>query len=197
MVDNFDIIKPLLTFDNEYEFYFLQVLQRKKDHKDGQLLKSNNNSRLIKAYYIYSQEQLDKYKDEIISLCQLFNARAGIGLNKRDARVISLEALSLLAMNIKTNHIKQLGSLYNTVCGQHFVGKDKCWILDVDEKDFNISTMRYFLEQQKPEGEKLLAVIPSKNGWHVITKPFDPRDFAVLYPEVEIHKNNPTNLYIP
>ena len=32
MKDNFDIIKPLLKFRSEDDFYFLQILQRKKDH---------------------------------------------------------------------------------------------------------------------------------------------------------------------
>lgn len=197
MIDNFEIIKPLLSFDNENEFYFLQIIQRKKDNKTQTVLGTSNNSRLIKAYYIYSIEQLDKYKNEIVSLCELFNARAGIGLNKRDARMISLEMMSLLAFNIKNNHFSQLGALYNTTCGQHFVSKDKCWILDIDNKDFNINLITDVIHDLNPIGNKLLAIIPSKNGFHAITKPFDLRDFGVLYPEIEIHKNNPTNLYIP
>lgn len=199
MVNNFEIIKPLLKFDNEYEFYFLQVIQRKKDHKDGQLLKSNNNSRLIKAYYIYSIEQLEKYETEIVNLCHIFNARAGIGLNKRNAKSISLEMLSLLAQNIKSDHFKQLGSLYNTVCGHHFEGKDKCWILDLDGhySEHYMEILQDTLCACPPEGNKIIAVVPSKNGCHVITKPFDVRTFTILYPEIEIHKNNPTNLYIP
>ena len=61
MIDNFNQISGLLKFDNENEFYFLQIIQRKKDHKEGQILGSDNSSRLIRAYYIYSVEQLNKY----------------------------------------------------------------------------------------------------------------------------------------
>lgn len=198
MVDNFEIIKPILKFDNEHEFYFLQIIQRKKDHKEGNILGTSNNSRLIRAYYIYSVEQLDKYKPEIISLCDLFGARAGIGLNKRNAQTLSLEMLSLLAQNIKSNHFKQLGSLYNTICGQHFVNKDKNWILDIDgENEFTAGHLRTFLEFQEPKGDKVLAKVPSRNGYHLIVKPFDVRNFSEAFKTIEIHKNNPTNLYIP
>jgi len=34
MIDNFKQIESLLKFDNEYQFYFLQIIQRKKDFKE-------------------------------------------------------------------------------------------------------------------------------------------------------------------
>ena len=34
MVDNFELIKPLLHFPNHGDFYFLQLLLRKKDGLD-------------------------------------------------------------------------------------------------------------------------------------------------------------------
>lgn len=204
MVDNIDKIKPLLKFSDEHDFYFLQVIQRKKDHKNNPSpLGTSNNSRLIKAYYIYSIEQLDKYYDEIKELCKLFDARAGIALNKRNARSISLEMLSLLATNIKNHHYSQLGALYNTVCGQFKSNEDKTWILDVDQEQaerIDERDLRLYLNSQQPIGEeKVIVTIPSRNGYHVITKPFDPRSFSNEYRfrGIQIHKNNPTNLFIP
>ena len=35
MINNFNLIKPLLDFNSEDDFYFLQILQRKKDHPKG------------------------------------------------------------------------------------------------------------------------------------------------------------------
>lgn len=202
MIDNFEQIKGLLKFDTEEDFYFLQVIQRKKDHKtpsEFTKVGSNNSSRLIKAYYIYSVESLDKYKHEIVELCKLFGARAGISLNRRNNRVIALEMLAHLATNIKNNHFGAVAALYNTVCGQHHSDKDKVWILDVDhQNNREINEMINYIDRNTlPEGNKFISMIPSKSGYHVITKPFDPREFGTLYPEVEIHKNNPTNLYIP
>jgi len=34
MIDNFEQIKKLLTFETEDDFYFGQILQRKKEHPE-------------------------------------------------------------------------------------------------------------------------------------------------------------------
>jgi hypothetical protein len=198
MVDNFEQIKSLLKFDNENEFYFLQIIQRKKDHKDSNFkLGISNNNRLIKAYYIFEVEQIDKYKTEIITLCETFNARAGICLNRRNSRKLSLEMMKLLADNISNNHFNQLGGLWNTVCGQYNHDTDKNLIIDIDDKNYDDYELLKFINNQQPVGKKLVSTIESKNGFHLIVKPFDLRTFSELFPLFEIHKNNPTILYIP
>jgi len=53
------------------------------------------------------------------------------------------------------------------------------------------------IERIKPIGNKLIDIIPSKNGYHVITSPFDVSEFSKSFPNIDIHKDNPTNLYIP
>lgn len=201
MINNFEQIKELLKFDNENEFYFLQILQRKKDMKniDVHLTGSNNNSRLIKAYYIYSIEQLNKQEQEIIQLCNLFGARASINLNRRNAYQMSLEMMALLATNIKCNHFTQLHRLYNTICGQHHSEKDKYWIVDIDHKNRReINDVLCFIEQEcQPIGNKFISLVESKSGFHLITTAFNTKQFSDKYSELEIHKNNPTNLWIP
>lgn len=97
MVDNFNLIRALLDLPEKrtevaQDFYFVQVLQRKKDHKEeNKRLGRNNNARLVKAYYIYSLEQFDEYKDEMIALAGMFNARVGINLNRRNSKKLALE----------------------------------------------------------------------------------------------------------
>ena len=46
-IDNLEILKPFLRFDDPNDFYYLQILQRKKENPQ---LGSNN--RVIKNYYI-------------------------------------------------------------------------------------------------------------------------------------------------
>jgi hypothetical protein len=41
------------------------------------------------------------------------------------------------------------------------------------------------------------AVIPTKNGYHLITERFDVKEFAEKYPDIDIQKKNPTLLYYP
>ena len=47
IVDNFEQIRGLLKFDSDDDFYFVELLQRKKDNPDF-----GSNNRLIKYYYI-------------------------------------------------------------------------------------------------------------------------------------------------
>lgn len=200
MIDNFELIKPLLKFDNEDEFYFLQVIQRKKDRKDVELdvkyVGSNNHSRLIKAYYIYSVEQLEKYKPEIIALCEMFKARAGINLNRRNNKDMAFDINILLAECMKQGDFHGLSKLYNTVCGQA-KGKDKTWLIDIDIKDeLYLRQISSDIAMLEPFGDKVIETIPSKSGFHLITRSFNSKDFGKIYPDVEIHRNNPTNLYI-
>lgn len=201
MIDNFDLIKSLLCFDNEDEFYFIQVIQRKKDRKDVELdvkyVGSNNHSRLIKAYYIYSVEQLERYKPEIIALCEMFKARAGICINRRNQKDVALEMLELLARDIRIGNYSCVSKIYNSVCGA-VKGKDKTWLIDIDTKDEDfIKEIESSLVDINPIGSKLFAQIPSKNGCHLITRPFNRKVFGEKYPNIEIHTNNPTNLFIP
>lgn len=191
MVNNFDQIKQLLKFENENEFYFIQILQRKKENPE-----LGRNNRLVKAYYIYSIEKLEKYKEEIIKMCEVFNARAYIHLNRRNSKQVGFEMLELLATNLKLNQTDFLGNLYNSVCGHHHSDKDKTWIIDIDEEDpilvEAIETATYNIE---PIGNKIIAWVPTKNGLHLITKPFNSKVFGEKYPEIDLHKNNPSILF--
>ena len=192
MIDNFEQISKLLKFEDENEFYFIQVLQRNKENRE---LGSNN--RLVKAYYIYSLEQLEKYKNEMISLCQTFNARLYIHLNRRNARMIALEMMEDLAHSIKSNQF-HLSKIYSSVCGRHHSKKDKTWILDVDEEQISVLMLAFIeIECHPLNTPKEIDRIKTKNGWHIITKPFNTLKFCTKYPEVEIHKNNPSVLFIP
>lgn len=95
---------------------------------------------------------------------------------------------------------KSVRTAYNTCCGIHNANEDKLWLLDFDYKPTNPDwyiNIKGEIYGYNPIGEKVLEFIPTKNGIHVITNPFDSRIFKEKYPDVEIHKNNPVNLYIP
>lgn len=115
MINNFKQVKDLLEFRSEDDFYFLQILQRKKDHKVGKVNGTNNNSRLIKAYYVKSLEHLEFIEPEIIQLCVIFNARAGINLNRRSFKKMQLQHLKKITDQLlNRTHI-----LWNT--GENFI----------------------------------------------------------------------------
>lgn len=74
-INNFKIISDQFIFNNKNDFYYVQLIKRKKD---GHNINGNNRTRLIKSYCIKSKEDLLKREDEIIKLSNLFDARAYI-----------------------------------------------------------------------------------------------------------------------
>ena len=198
MVDNFDVIAPLLDFSDDNYFYFVQILQRKKDNKPGLINGANNNSRLIKAYYINSLEKYEFYKTEIIEISKLFNARAGIDLNRKHYEKMCLQHVKKIVDQILNSEFRKAHKAYNHVLGSFNHEKNKRWILDIDDINMDTTEMMHFINHEcQPLGDKYVATIPSKNGYHIIVKPFDLSRFGTSFPGIDIHKNNPTNLFIP
>jgi hypothetical protein len=193
MTDNFDKIASILKFDSEDDFYYLQILQRKKENKE-----LGSNSRVIRNYYINSVDHLMKRKEEIVRLCEVFNARASIRLNRRSYSKVAFKAMQNLANTMSNREYKFVGKSYDRACGQCHNDPDKTWILDIDGRHdaYFTDDITHFIGLREPIGDKFIAEIPSKNGVHLIVKPFNLTDFKEFYPDVEIHKDNPTNLYI-
>jgi len=198
MTDNFTNIRGLLKFEKDY-FYFIQIIQRKKENAE---LGSNN--RIIRSYNIDSLEKFDKNIDEIITLCNTFNARAYIHMNRRRWSKIALECLRHNAELIANEQYEGIKSSLETVIGRNNgESKDnKTWIIDIDIDDFSITQkIEKLIDSIEPIGSKLLYTIPTKNGFHMITKPFNSAEFN-KYMQLQgdapdIHKDNPTILYIP
>lgn len=45
-------------------------------------------------------------------------------------------------------------------------------------------------------GYKILDILETKNGFHIITNPFNLKLFKDIFPEIDVHKSSPTILYI-
>jgi hypothetical protein len=199
VIDNLELIKPLLNFDKEGDFYMLYVFKRKKDQPEGE--KDNPQSvRTIKTYCIKSIEHLEKRYDEIKQLCEMFKARAYIHVQKQNHRDVSLNMMVELAQRIQNGQHNQNG-LFDSVVGQ-IKTQEKRWIVDVDMKDENVlMRIMKLVNKCRPEGNKIYATIPTKNGYHLITGRFDVMEFnkiMSLQGDVpDIQKKNPTLLYLP
>ena len=194
MINNFEQIKSLLKFEDDY-FYFIQIIQRKKE-----IPELGSNNRIIRSYMISSLEKLEKNEAEIIQMCQMFNARAYIHLNRRKWNRIALECLRHNAELIANGQHDGIKSSLETVVGRHNCEPkgEKTWIVDIDTK-----LPQYTMQVEgdiniiEPEGLKVKSILPTKNGYHLITSPFNSQIFKEKYPEIDIHKDNPTILYIP
>lgn len=203
-VNNFEQIRNLLEWRSDDDFYFLQILQRKKDFKEGQKINgTNNNSRLVKAYYIKSKEHFDFVEKEVIQLCEVFNARAGINLNRRSFHKTALHHLKKVTVQLINQDYSKAYKAYSSVAGTYNNETDKRWIIDLDGEDedsfdfiHNVDDTLIHLMPNAGES-KIIARIPSKNGSHLITSPFNRAGFSIEYPNLDVHVNNPTNIFIP
>ncbi len=195
MIDNIELIKDLLNFEDEGDFYMLYVFKRKKDQPEGE--RDNHQSvRTIKTYCIESVEYLEKRYDEIKQLCEMFKARAYVHVQKQNHKDISLEMMMSLAERIKNGQSNQKG-LFDSVVGQ-IKTREKRWIVDIDTKDENyLLNVRRVINSCKPEGNKIYKTVPTKNGYHLITDRFDVMEFMKVFPDVDIQKKNPSLLFLP
>jgi hypothetical protein len=195
MIDNLEIIKPLLNFEEKGDFYMLYVFKRKKDQPENE--RDNHQSvRTIKTYCIDSIDHLERRYDEVKQLCEMFKARAYIHIQKQNHKDVSLDMLSNLAERIK-NGVQNQKGLFDSVVGQ-IKTQEKRWIVDIDTKDFKtLVEVGDFIDNLRPIGNKVITTIPTKNGFHLITERFDVKSFSDRYPEIDIQKKNPTLLYYP
>ena len=195
MIDNIELIKPLLNFSDPEDFYMLYVLKRKKDQPEGE--RDNHQSvRTIKSYCIGSIEHLEKRYEEIKQLCEMFKARAYIHVQKQNHKDVSLNMLAILAERIRDGANKQQG-LFDSVVGQ-IKTQEKRWVCDIDVKDLEfVNEVAKFVNSLRPEGPKCDALIPTKNGYHLITGRFDTKTFSEKYPEIDVQKKNPSLLFLP
>ena len=199
MINNIELIKPLLNFKSKGDFYMLYVFKRKKDQPASE--RDNHQSvRTIKTYCIESIDHLERRWDEIIQMCELFKARAYIHVQKQNHRDVSLNMMVALAQRIQDDNTNQKG-LFDSVVGQ-IKTQEKRWIVDIDTKDdITIHRAVHIIDGLRPEGNKIITVIPTKNGYHLITNRFDVLEFSKKmseYGEVpDIQKKNPTLLYYP
>lgn len=199
MLDNLDLIKPLLQFEEPGDFYMLYVFKRKKDQPEGE--RDNHQSvRTIKTYCIESQDHLMRRYDEIKQLCEMFMARAYIHVAKQNHRDVSLNMMVELATKIQNGSHNQKG-LFDSVVGQ-IKTQEKRWIVDIDTKDeVFVHRAAHIIDDIRPVGQKIISCIPTKNGYHLITTRFDVLAFQQRMSEFgevpDIQKKNPTLLYLP
>lgn len=198
MIDNFEQVKSLLTFPDDDIYYHLQILRRGKDHPE---LPSAN--RMIKAYFICSLEGLDYVEDEIKKLCEFFQARAYINLAPKSIKKTTMLQLKYLAQRAYEGDFKKIWKSWNTCAGE-IKGEEARWVVDVDDVNTDIEKLDECLKHIQPYDysprdwgvpSKIITKIPTKSGYHLITKPFNLQQFKEKYPDIDVHKNNPTLLY--
>lgn len=196
MINNFEQIAGLLNFESDDDFYFIEILKRKKDNNE-----MTKSEKMIDVYEINSIAELENHKPFIIDKCKSNNARAYIHLNKRSRKKIALEMLRELASRVADNNYK-VNNLYHSTMGKYHSDKQKTWIIDLDGEQVNLKDaildeIREFLKQVHKTEFVTVAfnVIPTRNGIHLIVQPFNPNILKQKFKDVVIFKDAPTLLF--
>lgn len=200
IVDNFNVFKKIINTLNDDEFYFVQILIRGKDGHTEPGINGNNKNRLIKFYTIKSAEHLEKVENEIKSICNAVNARAYIHPTKRSFKAVSKECLKATVEMFLSENNMGLKGAYSTACGKSYITSDKKFVIDLDDENASQEKIKEIVDYITNECEplshnKLCYRVDTAHGMHLITTPFNTAKFYQKFPDIDVHKNNPTLLY--
>jgi hypothetical protein len=203
-MNNLEIISPLLNFNDPDKFYFIQIYKRRKDNPD-----MDKDMIVLENYSISTSEQLDKAFPRLKKICDDNNARAYIRLNRRSHKKVALNMMVRLAKMIESEQYN-VKNIYWSVSGEFQAEEDKTWLLDIDWIDYegdrgieNLKILESRISDLQSEAGKipLLTKIPSKNGYHIICRPFNVSKLKILINDlgarIDHHKDNPCILYCP
>lgn len=212
MVDNFDLIRNWMLNKQldwkDGDCYYVQLLRRQSDDPmtngvPDPNYHGNMHSRSIKDYFIPSIEYFDRKRDEIKKMCDTFNVRAYIRLNKRNYQQMAFNAAKhIMEQACSGQTFNNPFTLIASAAGTaNAAGKDKTWICDLDAeyvpytkdiKDMicscepHATNVKLFtpplLNKTREDALKCYQnieffTVPTKHGVHIVCKPFNTADF--------------------
>lgn len=192
-VDNWKFLRDKLDFSDSSKFYMVQLQQRKKDDETFPA-----NNRTVKTYFIGSIEEYDALEPEIKRLSDETNSRVYIRLNRRSYEDVALEVNKDLAQILKDKNFQHLKNLVPSSAGKVCSEEKRTWIVDLDDiSNENKEAIMALIDSIEPylEDTKIQFKVPTLHGEHLITTPFNVSAFKWEFPDIDVHKDNPTLLY--
>ena len=217
MTDNFLSYKDYIKNCNELSMsfpsnddsrfcYVIELIRRGKDHPE--LPAANYH---FKNYYIFSLEQLNKYEEEIKTLCKTFGFRAYASVNYKDLQQVMLDTNAEMARRIALNDFKRPHAIFESCLGKNTPKASGRFIVDIDNIDINtkegaeeLHSVKEVINSCKSEyfesRQIIVKVFLTRSGLHIITRPFNLAEFrekckAKGLPEYDVKKNHVTLLY--
>lgn len=129
LINNLELIAPLLPKDNPEVLCHMQIVCRAKDHKDEKV-----KERTIKTYFIKDEEHLRKVMPEVILLCEHYGARSYINVSPKSFEKLQKLMLVKLASLICEGNIQNPRKTLNSAAGA-LTSRNPVWIVDVDNME--------------------------------------------------------------
>ena len=207
MTDNFAKFKPFMQLPEEEggdAYYTIELVRRGKDCPD--LPAANYH---FKNYYIDTMQKYERVQDEIRLLCKTLRLRAYISVNRKSFRRVIMNTIAEMAGRMAQNDFRRPYAVFESCSGKDLSPDDRWFIVDVDEDAFNVIDGEFLWErvvrivnQCSPEGGKVVLMLRTKSGMHIIARPFNRIQFGAMCkadPAIghvfDIQKNHLTLLY--
>lgn len=212
MTDNFKNYEKLihlnggLPADNEKgtldKYYVIELMRRGKDNPD--LPAANYH---FKNYYIYSWRDLERYKEEIKNICELLRLRAYCSVNYKLMSQVAVDTVYETARRIALHDYKRFDVIFERCSAKYVDQQNKLWIIDIDgdvTEDYLYDMQTYINGMASKYDNKIVFVMPTRNGVHLICRPFNANQFKDGFKAFfgnhadeipEIKKNHLTLLY--
>ena len=204
-VNNVQYLRPLMEDVKENEFFHATLIKRRKDPGNEHMRKG---VRVIDNYVVRDWNHLREIWVENLTRIERDNLRLIMRLNKRNHEKLTLDMLEEIPKRMKNGNFNQK-TLFWSLAGKakHHKRKDELWLLDIDG-NMNIGELNWLLPIVKGfvrlagKDENRVQALPSPNGWHIITPPFNKKQFMdeldYDYQKrwtIEVKKNSPIVVY--
>lgn len=198
MINNFSLVAPLFYFNGANNMFFhVQIVVRQKDHPNERVKES-----CLQSFFVKSREQLEKAMPKIISLCETHGARAYINVSGKDLDKLQSLLMVKLSSDIHINVVRDPHRTLNSAAGS-LVSRNPRWVVDIDDVSMKEDIREFLFELYAKAWEMkgspisvgalkevskdyILAEIPTKNGIHFITRPFNTKEFGDKFPDVVV-----------
>ena len=169
-----NICQEFVGFTNGLRMIIL--LERKKDGGHNKEERRNLSSR-----FTFSSDEFQRALKELLLLKEMYpESRLYSSLNPRDTKkVIRQIERELLELHYCKDEVQTIYTHKKVIKSpRHFVMQQTCaddslFLIDVDNIEGK-DTYGESLKECEKLGVRILKTYQTKNGWHIITKPFNP-----------------------
>ena len=175
MTDNFKIIRQYLIDNgipqhnesNLLKHYVVEIMSRGKDNPDMPAA-----NRHFKNYYFPCIDKFDRYEPEIKKVCDVLRMRAYVSVNYKMYDQVLMDTAAESAARAAAHNYGKPYSVYEHCSGKYVNRKDKKFVVDIDEEQ-----MIFFDNIYDELKDKVVIVVPTRTGMHLVTTPFNTLAF--------------------
>lgn len=160
VVNNFENLEKWMIFESGRYYKFVALIRTKdfKNKKNNPVLNTNERGEIfVRQWFIDSQDSLDKYKDDMINLCNATKARLYVTVDRKSIKKTILTMKDQLDVYIKqmvynpNTHIsiRKLSKFSASASQMAECSKGpKYWMIDIDTNKLD----------KTPEDNKIIAL---------------------------------------